>query len=96
MPSERKLNVSLSMKIKGESTSVNVLPMGPICNIYCGRADSFFCSYRVLCLRHDDFISLFVVFVPSHDTKFIIYFIYETFNDNSAFFKFESKTLFSI
>jgi hypothetical protein len=31
-----------------------------------------------------------------HDTKFIIYFIYETFNDNSAFFKFESKTLFSI
>jgi hypothetical protein len=31
-----------------------------------------------------------------HDAKFIIYFIYETFNDNSAFFKLESKTLFSI
>ena len=28
MPSERKLNVSLSMKIKGESTSVKVLPWG--------------------------------------------------------------------
>jgi hypothetical protein len=26
MPSERKLNVSLSMKIKGESTPVKVLP----------------------------------------------------------------------
>jgi hypothetical protein len=29
MPSERKLNVSLSMKIKGESTSVKVLPCDP-------------------------------------------------------------------
>ena len=29
MPSERKLNVSLSMKIKGESTSVKVLPWDP-------------------------------------------------------------------
>ena len=29
MPSERKLNVSLSMKINGESTSVNVLPWDP-------------------------------------------------------------------
>ena len=29
MPSERKLNVSLSMKIKGESTSVKVLPWNP-------------------------------------------------------------------
>jgi uncharacterized membrane protein (GlpM family) len=29
MPSERKLNVSLSMKIKGESTSVKVLPLDP-------------------------------------------------------------------
>jgi hypothetical protein len=29
MPSEQKLNVSLSMKIKGESTSVKVLPWDP-------------------------------------------------------------------
>jgi hypothetical protein len=29
MPSEGKLNVSLSMKIKGESTSVKVLPWDP-------------------------------------------------------------------
>ena len=29
MPSERKFNVSLSMKIKGESTSVKVLPWDP-------------------------------------------------------------------
>ena len=29
MPSERQLNVSLSMKIKGESTSVKVLPWDP-------------------------------------------------------------------
>jgi hypothetical protein len=29
MPSERKLNVSLSMKIKDESTSVKVLPWDP-------------------------------------------------------------------
>jgi hypothetical protein len=29
MPSERKLNVSLSMKIKGESTSIKVLPCDP-------------------------------------------------------------------
>ena len=29
MPSVRKLNVSLSMKIKGESTSVKVLPWDP-------------------------------------------------------------------
>jgi hypothetical protein len=29
MPSERKLNVSLSMKIKGASTSVKVLPWDP-------------------------------------------------------------------
>ena len=29
MPSERKLNVSLSMKIKGESTYVKVLPWDP-------------------------------------------------------------------
>jgi hypothetical protein len=29
MPSERKLHVSLSMKIKGESTSVKVLPWDP-------------------------------------------------------------------
>ena len=29
MPSERKLNVSLSMKIKGESASVKVLPWDP-------------------------------------------------------------------
>jgi hypothetical protein len=29
MPSERKLNVSLSMKINGESTSVKVLPWDP-------------------------------------------------------------------
>jgi hypothetical protein len=29
MPSERKLNVSLSMKIKGESTSVKGLPWDP-------------------------------------------------------------------
>jgi hypothetical protein len=29
MPSERKLNVSLSMKIKGESTSAKVFPWDP-------------------------------------------------------------------
>jgi hypothetical protein len=29
MPLERKLNVSLSLKIKGESTSVKVLPWDP-------------------------------------------------------------------
>ena len=29
MPCERKLNVSLSMKIKGVSTSVKVLPWNP-------------------------------------------------------------------
>ena len=29
MPSERKLNVSLSMKINDESTSVKVLPWDP-------------------------------------------------------------------
>jgi hypothetical protein len=42
--------------------------MGPICNIQCGRADSFFCSYQV-CLRHNDFISLFVV-VPKAPNKY--------------------------
>ena len=89
MPSERKLNVSLSMKIKGESTSVKVLP---------------FATFNVAVLIHS-FVYigcafgttiLFVVFVPSVRHKVYIYFIYETFNDNSAFFKFESKTLFSI
>jgi hypothetical protein len=33
MPSERKLNVSLSMKIKGESTSVKVLPWDPFATL---------------------------------------------------------------
>ena len=33
MHSERKLNVSLSMKIKGESTSVNVLPWDPFATL---------------------------------------------------------------
>jgi hypothetical protein len=33
MPSERKLDVSLSMKIKGESTSVKVLPWDPFATL---------------------------------------------------------------
>jgi hypothetical protein len=86
MPSERKHNVSLSMKRKGESTSVKVLPWDP------------FATFNVAVLIHFFSIS----FVPSPQRFYffirsvIIYFIYETFNDNSAFFKFESKTLFSI
>ena len=95
MTSERKLNVSLSLKIKGESTSAKVLPWHP------------FATANVAVLIHSFVHSgcafgttiLFLYSLCSClrcDTLFIIYFIYETFNDNFAFFKFESKTLFSI
>ena len=78
MPSERKFNVSLSMKIKGESTSVKVLPWDPFATFNVAvLIDSFFCSYRV-CLRHDDFISLFVVFVPSARHK--VYYLFHLRN----------------
>ena len=92
MHSERKLNVSWSMNINGESTSVKVLPWDP------------FATFNVAVLIHS-FVHIWCAFGTTilflcsclwHDTKFIIYFIYETFNDNSAFFKFESKTLFFI
>jgi hypothetical protein len=96
MPSERKLNVSLSMKIKGESTFVKVLPWDPFAtfnvavlihsfvHIGCAFAQRFYFFIRIL-------------FVPSARHKlYYLFFLYETFNDNSAFFKFESKTLFSI
>ena len=91
MPSVRTLIVSLSMEIKGESTSVKVLPWDP------------FATFNVAVLIHS-FVhigcafgtTILFLYSPSARHKFIIYFIYETFNDNSAFFKFESKTLFSI
>ena len=57
MPSERKLNVSLSMKIKSESTSVKVLPFNVAVLIH-----SFVhIGYHI---QHDDYISLFIMFVP--------------------------------
>jgi hypothetical protein len=57
MPSERKLNVSLSMKIKSESTSVKVLPFNVAVLIH-----SF---VHIGChIQHDDYISLFIMFVP--------------------------------
>ena len=62
MPSERKLNVSLSMKIKDESTSVKVLPWGPFATFNVAVLIYYF--VHIGC-ADDDFISLFVVFVPS-------------------------------
>jgi hypothetical protein len=35
------------MKIKGESTSVKVLPWDPFATFNGGRADLFFCSYTL-------------------------------------------------
>ena len=90
MPSERKLNVSLSMKIKGESTSVKVLPWDPFA--------TFNVAVLILSFVHIECaFDTTILFLYSwcsclrHDIKLIIYFIYETFNDNSAFFKFELK-----
>ena len=77
MPSERKLNVSLSMKIKGESTSVKVLPWDPFATFNVAVLIHSFFSYRV-CHRHDDFISLFVVFVPSARHK--VYYLFHLRN----------------
>jgi hypothetical protein len=50
MTSERKLNVSLSMKIKGESTSVKVLPWDP------------FATFNVVVLIHS-FVHIGCAFV---------------------------------
>ena len=59
MPLKRKFNVSLSMKIKGDSTSIKVLPWDPFATF--NVAVLIHCFVHI---RHDDFISLFVVFVP--------------------------------
>ena len=78
MPSERKLNVSLSMKIKGESTSVKVLPWDPFATFNVAVLIHSFVHIRTVCLRHDDFISLFVVFVPSARHK--VYYLFHLRN----------------
>ena len=81
MPSERKLNVSLSMKIKGESTSVKVLPWDPFAtfnvavlihsfvHIGCAFGTTILFLYSFSsCLRHDTNL-LFISFTkPSMTT----------------------------
>ena len=73
MPSVRKLNVSLSMKIKGESTSVKVLPWDPFATFNVAVLIHSFVH-----IGHDDFISLFVVFVPSARHK--VYYLFHLRN----------------
>ena len=63
MPSERKLNASLSMKIKGESTSVKVLPWDPFATFNVAVLIHSF--VHIGCALARRFIFLFVVFVPS-------------------------------
>jgi hypothetical protein len=46
MPSERKLNVSLSMKINDESTSVKVLPWDPFATFNVTSARRFYFFIR--------------------------------------------------
>jgi hypothetical protein len=52
MPSERKLNVSLSMKIKGESTSVKVLSWDPFATFNVAVLIHSFVSGNVRSLSH--------------------------------------------
>jgi hypothetical protein len=59
MPSERKLNVSLSMKIKGESTFVKVLPWDPFATF------AIFIIFIYLLMWPCRFILLFISGVPS-------------------------------
>ena len=94
MPSERKLNLSLSMKIKGESTYVKVLPWDP------------FATYNVAVLIHS-FVHIgcasarqFYFFIRSvrafGTTQSLLFISFTKPSMTTAFFKFESKTLFSI
>ena len=89
MPSERKLNVSLSMKIKGESTSVKVLPWDPFAtfnvavlihsfvHIGCAFGTTILFLYSTQSLLFISFMKPSMTTLPSSRSKVKLCFLFE-------------------